>query len=59
MPDDGIMLTLSADEWAWVIVALRRLRDRKNVAASNEVQLTALLDKLADRLDLDLEKLDG
>ena len=58
MPDDEIMLTLSPREWAWIVTALRtQHRQATHPVIVNE--LTSLIDKLADRLDLDLEKLDG
>ena len=59
MPDDGIMLTLSTEEWAWIWAALRTARRELGDFPAARSRLTALIDKLADRLNLDLEKLDG
>ena len=64
MPDDGIMLTLSADEWRSIMAALRLAYSVYSMLTwaygRNERDvLDPLIDKLADRLNFDLEKMDG
>jgi len=58
MPDDGIMLTLSAEEWALIVASLQLVERRFNSFLGSS-RLNALIDKPAGLLNLDLEKLDG
>ena len=57
MPDDGIMLTLM--EWSWIVALVREARRQAAYGTSLKRDMAALEKKLADRLNLDLEKLDG
>ena len=59
MPDDGIMLTLSAEEWGWIVALVRAARRQMAYGTSTKRDMAALEKKLADRLNLDWEKLDG